>query len=115
MDAVHMRHSPGQWLLFIDVSKSSLKAALLHDGNKLSSIPVAHAAGTKETYAAMNNILVEIDYKKYQWEVCGDFKVIAVLLGLQAGYTKYSFFLCEWDSRSRGTHYSRKNWPHRHH
>jgi len=104
MDAVHMRHSPGQWLLFIDVSKSSLKAALLHDGNKLSSIPVAHAAGTKETYAAMNNILVEVDYKKYQWEVCGDFKVIAVLLELQAGYTKYFCFQCEWDSRARGTH-----------
>jgi hypothetical protein len=36
----------------------------------------------------MNNILFEADYKKYQWEVCGDFKVIAVLLGLQTGYTK---------------------------
>ena len=30
----------------------------------------------------MNNILAEVDYKKYQWEVCGDFKVTAVLLGL---------------------------------
>ena len=60
----------------------------------------------------MNNILVEVDYKKYQWEVCGDFKVIAILLGLQAGYTKYSCFLCEWDSHARGTHYSRKRWPH---
>jgi hypothetical protein len=55
----------------------------------------------------MNNILVEADYMKYQWEVYGDFKLIAILLG----YTKYSCFLCEWDSRSRGTHYSRKHWP----
>ena len=52
----------------------------------------------------MNNILVEVDYKKYQWEVCGDFKVIAILLGLRASYTKYSCFLCEWDSCTRGTH-----------
>ena len=52
----------------------------------------------QETYSTMNNILVQVDYKKYQWEVCGDFKVIAVLLGLQAGYTKYSCFLCEWES-----------------
>jgi hypothetical protein len=44
---------------------------------------------------SMNDILVEVDYKQYQWEVCGDFKVIAVLLGLQTGYTKYSCFLCE--------------------
>ena len=42
----------------------------------------------------MNKILVGVDYKKYQWEVSGDFKVIAVLLGLQAGCTKYSCLLC---------------------
>jgi len=101
---MQMRHSPEQWRLFIDASKTSLKAVLLHNGNKLPSIPVAYAPSTKETYTTMNNILVEVDYKKYQWEVCADFKVIAVLLGLQAGYTKYCCFLCEWDSRARGTH-----------
>jgi len=108
-----MRHRPEQWRLFIDASKTSLKAVHLHNGNKLPSIPAAYAPSTKETYSTMNNILVEVDYKKYQWEVWGDFKVTAVLLGLQAGYTKYSCFLCEWDSRTRGTHYSRKHWPHR--
>jgi len=61
----------------------------------------------------MNNVLVEVGYKKYQWEVCGDFKVTAVLLGLQAGCTKHSCFLCEWDSHARGAHISRKHWPHR--
>jgi hypothetical protein len=109
-----MRHSPEQWRLFIDASKTSLKAVLLHNGNKLPSIPVTYAPSTKETYSTMNNILVETDYKKYQWDVCGDFKVIAIFLGLQAGYTKYSCFPCEWDSRARDTHYSRKQWPHNH-
>jgi len=104
---------PEQWQLFIDVSKTSLKAVLLHNGNKLPSIPVAYAPSTKETCTTMNNVLVEVDYKKYQWEVCGDFKVITILLGLCAGYTKYSCFLCEQDCRTRGTHYSRKHWPHR--
>jgi len=108
-----MRHSPEQWRLFIDASKTSLKAVPLHNGNKLPSIPVAYAPSTKETYTTMNEILVEVDYKKYQWEVCGDFKVIAILLRLQAGYIKYSCFLCEWDSRTRGTHYSMKHWPQR--
>ena len=41
------------------------------------------------------------------------YKVIAILLGLQAVYNKYSCFLCEWESRPRGTHYCRKHWPHR--
>jgi hypothetical protein len=112
MDAMHMSHIPEQWRIFIDASKTCLKAVLLRTGNKLPSIPVT-CSSTKETYTIMNNILVEVDYKKYQWEVCGDFKVIAFLLGLQAGYTKYSCFLCEWDSRTRGTHYSRKHWLHR--
>ena len=69
MDAVHMRHSPEQWRLYIDASKTSLKAALLHNGNKLPSIPVAYAPNTKESYITMNSILVEEDYKKYQWEM----------------------------------------------
>ena len=109
MDAMHMRHSPESE--YFDASKSSVKAVLLHNGNKVPSIPVTYAPSTKETYTTMNNILVEVDYKKYQWEVCGDFQVIAVLLGLQAGYTKYSCFLCEWDTCARGTHCSRKHWP----
>ena len=111
MDAMHMRHKPEQWRLFFDASKTSLKAVFLHNGNKLPSIPVACAPSTKETYTTMNNILVEPDYKKYRWEVCGDFKVVAALLGLQAGYTKYSCFLCEGNSCARGTHYSRQQWP----
>ena len=107
-----MRHSPEQWRLFIDTSKTSLKAVLLHNGSKLPSIPVAYAPSIKETYTTMNNILVEAHYKKYQWEVCGDLKVIAFLLGLQAGYTKYSFLLYELDSRARDNHCSRKHWSH---
>ena len=94
-DAMHIRHRPEQWRLFMDASKTGLKAVLLHNGNKFPSIPVAYAPSTKETYTTMRNTQVEVDYKKYQWEFCGYFKVIAVLLGLQAGYTKYTCFLCE--------------------
>jgi len=64
MDAMHMRHSPEQWRLFIDASNTSLKAVLLRNGNNLPSIPVAYAPSTKETYTTMNNILIEVDYKK---------------------------------------------------
>jgi len=91
-DSMHMRYSSEQWRLFTDASKTSLKAVLLHNGNNLPSISVAYALSTKEMYTTMSNILAEVRYKKYQWEVCGDFKVIAALLGLQAGYTKYSCF-----------------------
>ncbi|CAG9789605.1 unnamed protein product [Diatraea saccharalis] len=35
-------YSPDQWRLFIDSSKISLKAVLLHNGNEFPSVPLAH-------------------------------------------------------------------------
>src|SRR5215831_18672907 len=40
-------------------------------------------------------------------------KVIALLLGLQLGYTKFPCFLCEWYSRDKAHHYVKKIWPAR--
>jgi len=52
-----------------------------------------------------------MDAIKYdKWQICGDLKVIALLLGLQQGFTKYCCFICEWDSRARSLYYSRKDW-----
>jgi len=39
--------------------------------------------------------------------------VIALLLGLQHGFTKYCCFICEWDSKARPLHYSRQYWSAR--
>ncbi|GBM64754.1 hypothetical protein AVEN_263281-1 [Araneus ventricosus] len=46
-------------------------------------------------------MLSSIEYSKHSWHICADLKVIAVLVGLQAGYTKFCCFLCQWDSRDR--------------
>ncbi|GBM29585.1 hypothetical protein AVEN_130070-1 [Araneus ventricosus] len=46
-------------------------------------------------------MLSSIEYSKHSWHICADMKVIAVLVGLQAGYTKFCCFLCQWDSRDR--------------
>jgi len=54
-----------------------------------------------------------INYNKFKWQICGDVKVIALLLGLQHGFTKYCCFICEWDSRARSLHYSRQYWSAR--
>jgi len=45
--ALNMSHCTEEWRLFIDSSKVSLKAVLLHNGNVLPSIPVARAFGFK--------------------------------------------------------------------
>ena len=77
----------------------------------LPSIPVGHAVHMKETYDNMKQLLRCIEYDQHQWQLCGDLKVVALLLGLQSGYTKYCCFLCEWDSRARSFHYIKRDWP----
>jgi hypothetical protein len=38
---------------------------------------------------------------------------MALLLGMELGYTKYCYFLCELDSRDKKNHYVNKLWPKR--
>ena len=83
-----------EWRLFIDSGKNTLKAVLLHDGNELPSVPIAHAHGMSESYETMKTLLSAVDHKIHQWNICGDLKVISLLLGLQQGYTKHMCFLC---------------------
>lgn len=106
-------YDPIEWRLFVDSSKLSLKAVLLHQGNSKPSIPLAHAVNLKESYESMALLLNLISYKEHNWKVCADLKVVAMVTGLQQGYTKYMCFLCKWDSRARQDHYSRKVWPKR--
>lgn len=100
-----------EWRLFIDGSKYSLKAVLLHNGGQKPSIPIAHAVNTKESYESMSELIKLINYKRHNWKVCCDLKVVGFLTGLQGGYTKFCCFLCKWDSRARDQHYLRKTWP----
>ena len=41
----------------------------------------------------MERLLEAIKYNEYQWSLCGDLKVIGLLMGMQAGFTKYCCFL----------------------
>jgi hypothetical protein len=108
LDALGQHHNSGEWRLFIDSSKLSLKAVLLHNGKGKPSIPLAFAAHVKESCDNMKFLLTMIQYEKYSWYVCGDLKVIAILLGLQLGYTKFCCILSEWDTRDRKTHFVKK-------
>ena len=113
MKSLNLNYDPIEWRLFIDYSKFSLNAVLLHNGNLLSSIPVGHADHMKETYANMTALLDSLKYHEHKWKICGDLKVIAILLGMQLGYTKHCCFLCMWDSRDRKLHYIKGDWPAR--
>jgi hypothetical protein len=98
-------YDPSTWRLFIDSSKRSLKAVLLHNSNVLASTPLAHSTKLSESYETLKLVLEKIKYHEQKWQICIDLKVIGLLLGQQRGYTKFSCFLCEWDSRARNIHW----------
>ena len=74
---------------------------------------MAQAPNMKENYESMKLLLGKIKYDEFKWKLCGDLKVVALLLGMQLGYTKYCCFLCEWDSRNKKNRCVNKLWPKR--
>ena len=106
-------YSVSDWCLFIDSSKQGLKAVFLHNGNVYPSIPIAHSVRLKEDCESVKLLLELIRHNNHNWDDCGNFKMIAFLLGLQGGYTKHFCFLCLRDSRADEQHYVIKNWPPR--
>lgn len=106
-------YNPEQWRLFMDSSIHSLKAILLHNTNVLAPIPIAHSTVLKESYENVKIVLEKIKYSDHQWQICGDLKMIGIVLGMQSGNIKFPCFLCLFDSRDRASHYKRKKWPER--
>jgi len=98
MEVLGHEYNLDQWHLFIDSSKVSLTVVLLHNGNRLPSILLVHAANMRESYESMKLLLGKIKHDKFKWKLRGDLKVAALLLGMQLGYTNYCCSLCEWDT-----------------
>jgi hypothetical protein len=64
MEALRHHYNTPEWLVFTDSSKVSLKAALLHDGNKYLSVPLAHAVNMKKSYENTEHLWEKIHYEK---------------------------------------------------
>lgn len=111
MESMGFNHDPKEWRLFIDSSSTSLKAVLLHIGNIYPSVPIAYSTTMKENHENVELLFQKIDYAHANWLICADLKMVALVLGMQLGYTKYCCFLCHWDSRDRKNHYTDKAWP----
>ena len=67
----------------------------------------------KKTYENIKTILDRIKCTEHEWVICGDLKVLSMLLGQQGGNTKYPCFLCLWDSRAKQDHWIKRKWPSR--
>ena len=110
MEVLSHEYNPDQWRLFIDSSKVIFKVVLLHNGNRFPSVPLAHATNMKESYERIKLLLGNIKYDEFKWKLCGDLKVVALLLRMQLTLTKYCCFTCEWDKKN---YYVNKLWPKR--
>ena len=83
MEVLVREYYPDQWRLFIDSSKVSLKAVLLHNGNRFPSVPLAHAANMKEIYESV----------KLLWErlsttnLSGSYVMVSSLRHCYSGWT----------------------------
>ena len=66
MQTLSINHIPLDWRLFIDSSKLSLKAILLHNGNTLPSIPLGHSVHNKESYENMKILMEAVNYDKFK-------------------------------------------------
>jgi len=99
MQILDINHNPLEWRQFTDTSNLSLKAVLLHNDKILPCNSVGHSVHNKEWYENMKILLKAINYAKFKCQICGDIKVIALLLGIKQRMTKYCCFICEWDSR----------------
>ncbi|GBN20253.1 hypothetical protein AVEN_5086-1 [Araneus ventricosus] len=98
MKCFDIEYNPSEWRLFIDSSKASLKAVLLHNGNSFASLLLGHSVHLEKNYD-LSMIFEKINYQEHRWMVY--FKMLTMLLGQQTGYTKYPCFLCLWHSRAR--------------
>ena len=69
-----MIHDQTNRRLFIDSSKESIKAVLLHNGSTYPFMPVAYSTSPKETYDNLQLILDKLNYHFHLWYVCADLK-----------------------------------------
>jgi len=71
MEELKLELTFGQWRLSIDSSTVSLKAVLIHKGNKFLSLWLAHAVHVKETYEN-RQVLMEGE-KKTLWRTPAEY------------------------------------------
>ena len=103
----------GEWRLFVDTNKRSLKFVLLYNGSEYSPVSIGHSIHVKEKYKEIKMVLNLLKYQEQNWIICVDLKMVNFLLEQQSGYTKYLCFFCLWDSRAKERHWVQREWPER--
>jgi hypothetical protein len=89
---------------------------LLNNGQELPSVPIYFSRTEREKEAIIKDLLERINYHSFQWQFCGDLKMIGIALGLSGGNSNHPCFLCEWKRPGRNQYWTniigkqRTNW-----
>lgn len=102
---IGLNYDPKEWRLFIDSSKSGLKAVLLNNKNEFPSVPLLHSKVLKENYEDLKQVLNLIKYSEHKWKIVSDFKVLHILLGMQTGRISTPCFLCAFNQTNKRYHF----------
>ena len=95
---------PRRVATFLDSFKRCLKCVLLHNENRYGAVPVGHSTVLKKQQDDIKTVVDLLKYHEHGWMICVDLKIVSFLLAQKKGYTKFSCFLCMWDSRDRENH-----------
>ncbi|KAI6651137.1 hypothetical protein LOD99_5488 [Oopsacas minuta] len=101
-------YDPGEWRLFLESSKRSLKCVILHNGNIYGAVPVGHSTILKEQHDYIRIVMNLLGYHDHNWIISVDLKMVSFLLGQQKGYIKFPCYLCMRDSRACEKHWTQK-------
>ena len=67
----------------------------------------------EENYTNVKSLLIALKCDQFNWQVIGDFRMVAFLVVLQDGFTRFPRYLCHWDSGNTIANYHRRIWPKR--
>ena len=70
----------------------------------LGTVPVGLSTVLKEQENDIRTVMNLLKYSEHGWIICVDLKMVSFLLSQQKGYTKFSCWLCMWESRDRENH-----------
>ena len=65
---------------YLSIHQLKVKAVLLYNGNRVSSIPVGYSISMSENYNNMIVLLDSLNYNNHNWMICGNLNVIIIII-----------------------------------
>jgi hypothetical protein len=87
MKELQLENTSRQWRLLVHSCKVNLKRVLLHNENRFPFSQWLVQFTLNKPKKTFRFCCKKIRYKEHWWHICAELNVIAMLTGLQGGYT----------------------------